>query len=76
MDYKFRQACWEYGYFVIQKPIKRGFKKGGYDVKLYIDHEGKAKMKGSQVYKQNSNELEIKIEEAYEYCYKFFILGQ
>ena len=76
MDYKYRQACWDYGYYVVQKPIQRGYKKGGYDVKLYIDYKGKAKKKGKEIYKQNSLELENKIEEAYEYCYKVFILGQ
>lgn len=76
MDYKYRQACWDYGYFVVQKPISKGFKKGGYDVTLYIDYKGKAKKKGKEIYEQNSIELENKIEEAYEYCYKVFILGQ
>lgn len=76
MEHKYRQACWEYGYFVVQKPVERGYKKGGHDVTLYIDYKGKAKKKGKQTYKQNSLELEEKIEEAYEYCYKFYILGE
>ncbi len=76
MDYKYRQACWDYGYYVVQKPVQKGYKSGGYDVTLYIDHQGKAKKKGKEVYKQNTIELENKIEEAYEYCYKVFILGQ
>tara|TARA_B110000285_G_scaffold203670_1_gene240000 strand:+ start:24183 stop:24413 length:231 start_codon:yes stop_codon:yes gene_type:complete len=75
VDYKYRQACWEYGYFVVLKPTEKGYKKGGHDVTLYIDYKGKSKMNGKQLYKQNSIELENKIEEAYKYCYNFYILG-
>jgi hypothetical protein len=44
------------------------------DVKLDLDVRGQL-IEGKHTYKQNSIELENKITEAYEYCYKRFILG-
>lgn len=70
-----REACWYEDIYVVQKPTKRG----GYkceEVTLYIDYKGKTKIEGKRTpYKQNSIELEDKIQEAYEYSYKRFILG-
>jgi hypothetical protein len=67
-----RQACWYEGIYIIQRPVVRGMKN--VDVKLDMDIRGQIK-KGKHTYKQNSIELENKITEAYEYCYKRFILG-
>jgi len=70
-----REACWYEEIYVVQKPTKQG----GYkceEVTLYIDYKGKTKIKGKEIpYKQNSSELENKIEEAYKYAYNRFILG-
>ena len=70
-----RQACWYEEIYIVQKPTKRGGYKGS-DVTLYIDYKGKTKIEGKQIpYKQNSIELENKIEEAYKFAYNRFILG-
>ena len=70
------QACWYEEIYVVQKPIKQGGQIGG-DVSLYIDYKGKGKVKGQGLaFKQNSEELENKIKEAYIYAYKRFILKQ
>lgn len=70
-----RLACWYEQIYVVQKPTKQG----GYkceEVTLYIDYKGKNRIEGKQItYKQNSLELESKIEEAYKYAYNRFILG-
>ena len=71
-----KEACWYEEIYVVQKPIKVGIKKGGYDVTLNIDYKGKNTIEGNETYKQNSIELENKIEEAYKYAYKRFILGE
>ncbi len=69
-------ACWYEEIYVVQKPIKQGTYKGS-DVTLHIDYKGKNKVEGNgTTYKQNSIELENKIEEAYRYAYKRFILEQ
>ncbi len=68
-----REACWYEEIYVVQKPTKKGKCD---EVTLYIDYKGKTKIEGKQIpYKQNSIELEDKIEEAYRYAYKRFILG-
>tara|TARA_R110002153_G_scaffold65778_1_gene175954 strand:- start:71 stop:286 length:216 start_codon:yes stop_codon:yes gene_type:complete len=70
-----RQACWYEEIYVVQEPTVKGTFKGP-DVKLHIDYKGKNTIKGKETYIQNSKELEDKIEEAYEYAYKRFILRQ
>tara|TARA_R110000803_G_scaffold11579_2_gene34442 strand:+ start:345 stop:563 length:219 start_codon:yes stop_codon:yes gene_type:complete len=71
-----RQSCWYEEIYVVQKPTKLGGQKGS-DVTLYIDYKGKSKVEGQGlIYAQNSIELEDKIEEAYQYAYKRFILKQ
>ena len=71
-----RQSCWYEEIYVVQKPTKLGGQKGS-DVTLYIDYKGKSKVEGQGlIYAQNSIELENKIEEAYQYAYKRFILKQ
>jgi len=71
-----KQACWYEEIYVVQKPIKKGTYKGS-DVTLYIDYKGKNRVEGNgTTYKQNSTELENKIEEAYQYAYKRFILEE
>ena len=71
-----RQACWYEEIYVVQKPTVKGTYKGS-EVTLYIDYKGKNKVEGNgTTYKQNSTELENKIEEAYQYAYKRFILGE
>jgi hypothetical protein len=68
-----REACWYEEIYVVQKPTKKGKCD---EVTLYIDYKGKTRIEGKQIpYKQNSIELEDKIEEAYRYAYKRFILG-
>lgn len=68
-----REACWYEEIYVVQQPTKRGKCE---EVTLYIDYKRKTKIKGKEIpYKQNSVELENKIQEAYEYAYKRFILG-
>lgn len=68
-----REACWYEEIFVVQKPTKKGKCD---EVTLFIDYKGKTRIEGKQIpYKQNSIELEDKIEEAYRYAYKRFILG-
>ena len=71
-----REACWYEEIYIVQKPISRGTKKGGYDVKINIDYKGKNTIEGNKSYQQNSRELEDIIEEAYRYAYKRFILGE
>ena len=71
-----RQACWYEEIYVVQKPTVKGTYKG-YEVTLHIDYKGKNKVEGNgTTYKQNSTVLEDKIEEAYQYAYKRFILGE
>ena len=71
-----RKACWKEEIFVVQKPTVKGTNKGP-DVTLHIDYKGKNKVEGNgTTYKQNSTELEDKIEEAYQYAYKRFILKE
>ena len=71
-----RQSCWYEEIYVVQKPTKLGGQKGS-DVTLYIDYKGKSKVEGQGlIYAQNSIELEDKIEEAYQYAYKRFILKE
>lgn len=67
-----RQSCWYEKIYVVQRPVIKGMKN--VDVKLDLDVRGQL-IKGKHTYKQNSIELENKITEAYEYCYKRFILG-
>ena len=70
-----REACWYEEIYVVQKPTVKGTYKGS-EVTLHIDYKGKTKIKGKEIpYKQNSIELENKIEEAYKYAYNRFILG-
>jgi hypothetical protein len=70
-----REACWYEEIYVVQKPTKQGVYKCE-EVTLYIDYKGKNKVEGNgTTYKQNSIELENKIEEAYKYAYNRFILG-
>lgn len=69
-----KEACWYEEIYVVQKPTKKG---KGADVTLYIDYKGKSKVEGKgDIFKQNSIELEDKIQEAYIYAYKRFILRQ
>lgn len=56
--------CWHQNIKVIQKPTVKGYKKGGYPVKLIVDVDGKKKY-GKQEYEQNTKELYDKIEELY-----------
>ena len=71
-----RQACWYEEIYVVQKPTIKGTFKGS-DVTLHIDYKGKNKVEGNgTTYKQNSALLEDKIEEAYQYAYKRFILKE
>ena len=68
-----KEACWYEEIYVVQKPTKKGKCD---EVTLYIDYKGKTRIEGKQIsYKQNSIELENKIEEAYRYAYKRVILG-
>ena len=67
-----KKACWYEKIFIVQRPSKRGLKS---DVYLDIDYKGQ-RLKGKELYKQNSIHLEKKIEEAYRYSYKRFILKQ
>ena len=70
-----KRECWDEEIYVVQKPVKTGYKKGGYNVKLYIDYKGKSRINGKEEYIQNSIDLENKIEEVYKYAYNRFILG-
>ena len=67
-------ACWYEKIYVGQKPVARGYKKKGHDVTLYIDYKGENKIQGSKSYKQNSEELENAIKNAYIYAYNRLIL--
>ena len=69
-----KEACWYEQIFVVQKPTQRGGTKGS-DVTLHIDYKGQSRIEGKELYKQNSQELEIAIEKAYQYAYNRFILG-
>jgi len=71
--YKMKEACWYENIYVVQKPTKRGGYKGS-DVTLYIDYKGQSKVEGTELYEQNSTELEEAIEKAYRWAYKRFIL--
>ena len=70
--WKIYKACWDKKFYVIQKPMGVGIKKGGYDVQLIMDMQGQLVL-GKDSYKQNSQELEDKITEMYTYMYKRFI---
>ena len=71
-DYKKKLACWEKKYFVIVKPTKKGFKRGGHPVTLIIDFDG-TKKHGTKIYDQNSLELEDKITELYKHLWSHYI---
>tara|TARA_R110000782_G_scaffold1042_1_gene3746 strand:- start:136 stop:378 length:243 start_codon:yes stop_codon:yes gene_type:complete len=68
-DWEVKVRCWSNEVYVIQTPIESGFKKGGYPVTLTIDYQ-KSFKKGEDIYKQNSKELEDKIDEVYRYLYE------
>lgn len=64
-----RQWCWDNGFFVILKPITQG----GYKSKVRIHLEiQKSVQKGKEEYTQNSEVLENKINELYEYMFRTF----
>jgi len=60
--------CWHNKIFVIQKLTKRGYSRNAPPVKLIVDLDGRKKY-GKLEYKQNSKELEDKIEELYRAYY-------
>jgi len=68
-----KEACWYEKIYIVQRPSKRGAKAS--DVYLDIDYKGQI-LKGKELYKQNSIDLEKTIEKAYRYSYKRFILKQ
>ena len=71
-DYKKKLACWNKKYFVIVKPIEKGYKKGGYPVTLIMDFDGTKKY-GKEIYDQNSEELEKKIIYLYKHIWYYYV---
>ena len=64
-----RQWCWDNGFFVILKPITQGGYKSKVSIHLEIQ---KSVQKGKEEYTQNSEVLENKINELYEYMFRTF----
>lgn len=59
--------CWANNIFVRQVPIKQGKNPA---VELHLEMNGMVVKKGEKQYKQNTFELEDKIEEIYSYIYQ------
>ena len=68
-DWEVKKECWANDVYVFPTPIQSGYKKGGYPVKLTIDYKSQLS-RGKEIYKQNSDELEDKIDEVYRYLYE------
>ena len=68
-DWEVKKICWENEVYVIVTPISKKFKRGGQPVTLTIDYQRTYK-KGKDIYNQNSDELENKIDEIYRYLYE------
>ena len=68
-DWEVKKECWANDVYVIQTPISATWKKGGQPVRLTIDFQRTYK-KGKDIYNQNSDELENKIDEIYRYLYE------
>jgi len=65
--HKVLKRCWENSIFVHQVPIKQGKNPA---VELHLVMNGLLVKKGEKQYKQNTQELEKKIEEIYRYIYE------
>lgn len=68
--HKVLDACWHNDIYVRLKPINRGYKSGGYPVKINLEINGRIVKFGEMEWKQNSKELEEKIEEIYRSRYE------
>ena len=67
--YLYRKWCWDNGYYVVVKPIKKG-KSQSY-CKIHLNLQKNTK-EGDEEYIQGTVRLDKKIEELYEYMYKNF----
>ena len=63
--WKVLDQCWKNEIFVIQKPTNIGMIRGGHKVKLNLEINGHVVKFGTMEFRQNSKELQDKIEEIY-----------
>jgi len=67
--WKVLDICWMNGIFVIQKPTNIGMIRGGHKVKLNLEINKTIVKFGTMEWKQNTKELNDKIEEIYRSRY-------
>lgn len=60
-----QNECWFNNIYIRIKPTTKGFKKGGYPVKLYVEMNGKIVKRGTVEYSQRSKKLYDTIEAKY-----------
>lgn len=63
--WKVLDTCWKNDIFVIQKPTNIGMVQGGHKVKLNLEINHRIVKFGTMEFRQNSKELQNKIEEIY-----------
>jgi len=67
-----RQKCWDNKIFIREKPIERGYIKGGHKVKLNLEMNKKIVKFGSKEYPQNSKLLEDAIYRFYNEVHRIY----
>ena len=68
--WKVMDTCWKNEIFVIQKPTNIGMIRGGHKVKLNLEINGRIVKFGTMEFRQNTKELNDKIEEIYRSRYE------
>ena len=68
--WKVMDTCWKNEIFVIQKPTNIGMIRGGHKVKLNLEINGRIVKFGTMEFRQNTKELNNKIEEIYRSRYE------
>ena len=68
--WKVLDTCWKNDIFVHQKPTNIGMVRGGHKVKLNLEINGHIVKFGTMEFRQNTKELNDKIEEIYRSRYE------
>jgi len=66
-NHHIRKKCWDNGIKVVQQPTIRGYTKGGFPVRLNLEINKTIVKFGTMEFKQNSQELNDKIDEIYQH---------
>lgn len=66
-NHNIRKKCWDNNIKVVQQPTQRGYTKGGFPVRLNLEINGTIVKFGEMEFRQNSKELNEKIDEIYQF---------